>query len=184
MAWTKFVAPQKSASGTGFTVSLRKGKSGKAKMNFTLRPDMAAPFGWTPGDKLEVMVGEGEHHGLVRFRKNNSVGSVEVIKRAGVHNSHYFTLTLGHLPAYIDRSEPKKWINVEAVEDGWVEFVLPSWADETAPRKAGQTPAQPVTTSRAIAEAANFKRPTRSVTAGMMGDPPAGRSALAEKQGA
>lgn len=183
MAWTKFVAPQKSAAGTGFTAALRKGKTGSAKMNFTIRPEMAAPFGWAAGDKLEVMVGEGEHHGLVRFRKNNSVGSVEVIKRAGVHNSHYFTLTLGHLPAYVDRSEAKRWINAESVEDGWVEFVLPSWADETAPRRAVQDrPA--AAPSRAVAEAANFKRPTRSVTAGLMGDPPPGRSALAEKQGA
>ncbi|NGP19314.1 hypothetical protein [Devosia aurantiaca] len=153
-------------------------------MNFTIRPDLAVQFGWGAGDKLEVMVGEGEHHGLVRYRKNNSVGSVDVVKRAGVHDSHYFTLTLGHLSAYVDRSEPKRWINAEVVEDGWVEFVLPSWADETAPRKTGQAPAQTVPASRAIAEAANFKRPTRSVTAGMMGDPPAGRSALAEKQGA
>src|SRR5690606_18161746 len=105
MAWTKFTAPPKASAGTGVTATLRKGKTGSAKMNFTIRPDLASAWGWTAGDKLEVLIGNGEHHGLVRFRKNNSVGTVEVVRRAGVHGSHYFTLTLGHLAAYVDRSE-------------------------------------------------------------------------------
>lgn len=185
MAWTKFVAPPKQTAGTGVTAALRKGKNTPAKMNFTIRADVCDGFGWAEGDKLEAMIGEGEHHGLIRFRKNNSVGTVDVCKRSAAGGSHFFTLTLGHLPSYIDRNETKRWINAEAVEEGWVEFVLPSWADETSPRRTAPPQQKTVAAngmSKAIADAATFQRPRRDVTPGIMGDPPANRSALAEKQ--
>lgn len=181
MAWTPFKAvTDKATVGTGISVSLRGSKAGQAKMTINMRLDLVAGFGWADGDKLEVMLGEGEHHGLIRLRKNNSAaGSVELAKRSGARDSTYYTARLGHVPAYVNRSEPKRWVQFEAVEDGWVEFVLPLWADETSPRANKTTPGP--TPKSPVAAAAAFQRPNRSATANLMGDPPAKRSALAAK---
>lgn len=182
MAWTPFkVTIDKPTVGTGVSVSLRKSKTGPAKMTINMRADQVETFGWADGDKLEVMLGEGEHHGLIRLRKNNSAaGSVVLAKRTAARDSTFYVAQLGHVPGYVDRSEPKRWVQFEAVDEGWVEFVLPLWADETAPR-ANKSPAAPAPKSP-ITAAANFQRPNRSTTANLMGDPPPDRSALAARE--
>lgn len=195
MAWHQHVVvPYKPPSqGTGVKVTLRAIKAtGNANMVISISEAVAGRLGWGEGDKLELMVGEGEHHGLLRFRKNNDIGSVEIVRRkispGGIDNhKSFFSLRLGYMPQFIQRSESGRWANYDQVEDDWVEIVLPSWADETDPRKVkkpqaiaptpaavagGGSPAIPPS----VVQAANFKRPVRNVTGSIMGDPPPNRN--------
>ncbi|MGE0232690.1 MAG: hypothetical protein AB7O39_03300 [Flavobacteriaceae bacterium] len=181
MAWAKAqieLAP--SNTGTGLKVSLKRTNKSSARLSMTISEAVAKNLDWADGNKIEVMIGEGEHHGLIRLRKNNSAGQAEVQRRE-TGKGAWFSLRLGHQPAFVDRSEAPRWCQWEAIEDGWVEIVLPSWADETGPRRDhGKAGAAMVGVT-----ARNGGAPARpagaDVTGALMGDPPPGRSALAQK---
>jgi len=162
--------------GTGIKVSLRKGKVSGAKMSIGVSTATAKQLDWADGNKLEVLIGDGEHHGLLRLRKNNSAGQATVEKRETAKGA-WFQVQLGNQPAFVDRAEPARWCQWEKVEDGWVEVVLPRWADETAPRKA------PTPQPRPLGEVPTVPRNRQSVTASVMGDPPPGRREMLAKMG-
>lgn len=169
----------KSASiGTGLKVRLQRAKTSPAKLVFVASAAVVSQYGWSVGDKLEVLIGEQDHHGLIRVRKNNSVGIVTISKKGG-GGKEYFTFSLGHQPLYVDRAEASRWCAFVGV-DGWVEITLPGWAKETAPA-ISQKAVQPVATSPRGPQAR--ARAFGDVTANLMGDPPPGRSALATREG-
>lgn len=180
MAWTKATIEIKPASvGTGIKVSLKKTNKSSARMTFTISGSTGQQIGWADGDKIEVMIGEGEHHGLIRVRKNKSVGEATLSHREMAKGA-WFTLKIGHQPAFVDRSEASAWCQWEKVEDGWIEIVLPKWADETAPnrRKPVEGPMPP--------SGGTSGQPARrgaDVTAALMGDPPPGRREMLKKVG-
>lgn len=175
MAWAKAHVEIKPASvGTGVKAILRQSKKSPAALSFTFTEAVGKKLSWSDGDGVEVLIGEGEHHGLVRIRKNNSA-AVTKIQRRETGKGAWFSLKLGHQPTFIDRSEAPAWCQWEAVEDGWLEIVLPKWADETAPSKAkAAAPASPHPTS------AKPARRGIDVTAQLMGDPPPGRREMLE----
>jgi hypothetical protein len=161
--------------GTGIKASIRKGKSTGAKMSLGVTTATAKDLDWTDGNMLDVMIGEGEHHGLIRVRKNNSVGEAKVERRETAKGS-WFQVQLGCQPAFVDRSEAQRWCQWEKVEDGWIEIVLPKWADETAPTKSKALPSSTSLPHRPA--------PARqTVTASVMGDPPPGRREMLAKIG-
>jgi len=177
MAWAKAqiqLAP--SNTGTGVKVSLKRTNKSAARMSMTLNETIAKDLGWADGDKVEVMIGEGEHHGLVRLRKNNSAGQGTVQRRA-TGKGAWFSLRLGHQPAFVDRSESPRWCQWEMIENGWIEVVLPPWADETGPNRSAVRTAPP---SR-VGTGQRTDQPVTDVTAVLMGDPEPGRSALARR---
>lgn len=174
MAWAKAHIEIKPASvGTGIKVALRQSTKSPAKMSFSISETVGKKLGWSDGDKIEVMIGDGEHHGLLRLRKNNSVGQATVERREAAKGA-WFSLKLGFQPAFVDRSEAAAWCQWEEA-DGWIEIVLPKWADETAPnRKLHQAP--PVRPAQPA--------PARqSVTSSLMGDPAPGRREMLQKIG-
>lgn len=178
MSWEKAqikIAP--AAIGTGIKVSLRKGKKSPAAMHVTVRESVGKQLGWSDGDKLEVLIGTGEHHGLLRLRKNNSVGEATVSYRE-MSKGSWFSVTLGHQPMFVDRNETGQWVQWEKVDDGWFELVLPKWTDETAPRQ--RPPSSQAQPSKA---APVMTRRVEDVTANLMGDPPPGRREMLEKIG-
>lgn len=180
MAWERAsVAIMPASIGTGLKISLKKIKGASAKMTVTLTGEAMKDAGWKDGDKIEVMFGTGEHHGLLRMRKNNSVGQAVVSERKAVRGGRYLTIALGVQDAFVDRSEPAAWCKWEKIEDGWFEIVMPKWADETAPR-ARQANRQPVDTNRSTGSPAPRGK---SVTAEIMSDPEPGRREAAEKIG-
>lgn len=177
MPFEKAVIPHRSASiGTGIKVTLRRLKSA-ASMNFSISPTVAASLGWSAKDKLEVLIGTGTDHGKLRFRKNNSTGEAELTARKTIHGGGYLAVNIGHQPRFVDRRESARWCQWERVEDGWIEVVLPKWANETAIQAAKPAPAatQQINTTPV--------RPARDVTAMVMGDPPAGRREMLAKMG-
>lgn len=159
--------------GTGIKISLRKGRKSQAKMAMILLPTAVTALEWGDKDKLEVLIGDGEHHGLMRLRKNNSAGEA-VIERRETQKGAWFQVAFGHQPAFVDRSEASLWCQWEEVEDGWVEIVLPKWADETGQRVVAR---QPASSPRPVPM--EPKRTT--VTASLMGDPPPGRRQMLEE---
>lgn len=172
MAFNAYKVQTKTAGNeTGAKATMSKRGAGTTRLAFTLTSATLGDLGWAAGDKLEVLIGDGEHHGLIRLRKNNSAGSATVEKRQAARADRpYFKVALGHIPAFVNRAESARHINFEAIEEGWVEFVLPKWADETAPKAAGPAPAP------AKPSAAPVPRGV-PVTGTLMGDPPPGRSA-------
>jgi hypothetical protein len=161
--------------GTGIKVSLRRHRGG-AKLEVIVSEKVGQiDLNWSANDRIEVLVGENEHHGLLRLRKNNSVGQALVARRNTLKGS-YLVVSLGPQDAFVDRPEAARWCQWEKIEDGWVEIALPTWADETAPRKPRTaTPEKPEL----------LKPPRRGVdvTASLMGDPaPGRREALAKMQ--
>lgn len=172
--------------GTGVKVTLSKFKASSAKMKFTFSDAVAKSLGLGDGDKIEVLIGSGEHHGLIRIRKNASVGEAVLNHRKALKGG-YFSLDLGHQPAFVDRSEAGRWCQFETLEDGFVEIVLPRWADETGPTRLKMATA-PVAALRppvdqAIAKSIAKPAPPRTVTSSLMGDPPPGRREMLAKVG-
>lgn len=175
MAFVKATIEIKPASiGTGIKATLRRGKKSAATLMLYINTTRAAALNIGDGDGIEVMIGDGEHHGLLRLRKNNSAGIAKAEKRA-TGKADFFVLKLGHQAAFVDRSEPAAWCQWEMVDDGFVEIVLPKWADETAPGH------RPVAERGRLPVAAAPGR--QSVTAGLMGDPPPGRRQMLEQVG-
>jgi hypothetical protein len=177
MSWAKAHIEIRSASvGTGIKVSMKRTNKSSARMTFTISDATGKSFGWAGGDKVEVMLGEGEHHGLLRLRKNNSAGQAELSHREMAKGA-WFTLKLGHQHSFVDRSEPALWCQWEKVEDSWIEIVLPKWADETAPnRKPQQAAPEPV-------KRGPGRPPATSVTASLMGDPAPNRKEMLARMG-
>lgn len=189
--------------GTGIKASLRGGKNTKAKLTLFISMRVAAQFRWLEGDGIEVLLGDGPEHGLIRLRKNNSTAQTK-FKKKGTGKGEFLILQLGHQAAFVDRNEQGRWCNWEEVEDGWVEVVLPKWVDETAPgRTTHKAPAYtpPATKPPVSAPVAQpYKSPTveaaraerrgpgrppakKNVTADLMGDPPPGRREMLEQFG-
>lgn len=165
--------------GTGVKVTLRKHRAG-AKLEIYVSEKLGAgELNWRPDDRLEVMIGDAEHHGLLRLRKNNSIGQATVVRRNTMKGG-YLAVSLGHQAAFVTRSEAARWCQWEKVEDGWVEVVLPKWADETAPRRSTPQPG-PVDLHRVPGSPGSPGRPKQNVTAALMGDPAPGRREALEK---
>lgn len=177
MGFTTHTVVLKSAdSGSGFAASLKKMRTAPAALSFSLRVKVADELGWRDGTMLAVQIGDGEHHGLIRLKPDDA-GTAKVVRRVagGADNKRggpYFTVALGHLTQFVDRSEAKKWCRYDAIEDGWIEVVLPSWADETGVKR--DRVALPSHRTLALAP------PARSTA--IPGDPPPGRSALDQKR--
>lgn len=175
MSWERAqikIAP--ASVGTGIKVSLRKRGTGTAKMSITFTGLAMKSLDWSKGDKIETMIGTGEHHGLLRLRQNNSIGEAVVDERDAVRGGKYQSLKLGEQTAFVDRPEPSQWVQWEKVEDGWLEIVLPKWADETGPKRERSAP---------ITRPTQSPQPKQSVTSSLMGDPPAGRRQMLEQLG-
>lgn len=199
MSFIKAIIDFKPANiGTGIKCLLRKGKNSPATITFTINAAAAKQANIADGDGIEVMIGEGEHHGLVRIRKNNSAADTKAEERT-TGKGAFFQVKLGHQPAFVDRSEPSAWCQWEKVEDGWIEIVMPKWADETAPNRktvkgrnltVGNVPAD---RAASVKDIVGDKRsgislaPTsgtrKSVTANLMGDPAPGRREMMQKMG-
>ncbi|QQM29319.1 hypothetical protein JET14_13395 [Martelella lutilitoris] len=146
-------------------------------MNFSFNMTVAKELGWSSGDKIEVLIGDGEHHGIIRMRKNNSVGDAEFVRRDAAKGA-YFKIALGPQSAFVDRSETARWCAFEILDGddaGWLEIILPRWADETGPKMRDKTSA-PAMPARPVAQT-----PARNVTAAVMGDPPPGRRQMLDK---
>jgi hypothetical protein len=172
------------AKGTGLGVSLQRTGRGRvrAQLVFSLKPTIAEQFGWVDGDKIEVQIGTDEHHGIIRLRKSEAGSAPLAYRQSGdgrTRGGPWFRLSLGYTPMFVDRSENKRWVLFEALEEGWIEVVLPAWADETGPKAKADRPRQ----SAGIAAVA---RPpaisSGELTSRMMGDPPKGRSALSQQR--
>lgn len=177
MAFVKARIEIKPASvGTGIKASLRKGKASAAKLVLSLSVARANGINIDDGDGVEVLIGEGEHHGLLRIRKNNSAG-VAKAEKMNTAKGEYFVLRLGHQDAFVDRTESASWCQWERIEDGWTEIVLPRWAEETRP---GRKAPEPANRAPALPTAAPIARVRQSVTSGLMGDPPPGRREMME----
>ena len=178
MAFTRATIQIRPATiGTGIKVSLKRTNKSAAMMSFTIGDHVGKSLGWAGDDKIEVLMGDGEHHGLVRLRKNNSIGDAVAVHRETPKGA-WLTVRLGHQPAFVDRSESSSWVQWEKIEDGWVEIVLPKWADETAPNRRSAAPPSHATATHPVQPA-----PKRSVTSAVMGDPPPGRREMLDKIG-
>lgn len=175
MAFVKARIEIKPASvGTGVKATLRRTKNKAASLTLYVSAARAASFNMGDGDGIDVLIGEAEHHGLIRLRKNNSAAVTKAeLRKTG--KADFFIVKLGHQAAFVDRSEPGAWCQWETVEDGWVEIVLPKWANDTAPgRKPAVQPPAKVSAAPAVGAV------KQSVTAGLMGDPPPGRRQMLE----
>lgn len=164
--------------GTGIKCGLRRGKKTAAVLSFFLSTSVAKTLNLVNGDKVDVLIGDGPDHGMLRLRKNNSVGVAEAVEKT-TGKGAFFQIKLGHQPMFVDRSEPSAWCPWELAEDGWAEVVLPKWADETHPTKR----AKPAVTPAPVSQPAQPVKARESVTSALMGDPPPGRREMLAKVG-
>jgi len=181
--------------GTGVRAALRKRGDRPAQLALVLDQKVAERYDWRSTDRLEVQIGDGEHQGLIRLRKNNSVGTAIVdAKKSPRGDSVYVEIRLGVVSQLPNEARSPSWCGeIRDVGETWVEIALPSWARGPLPVRSvdgtlenGQKItglAQGVVSgarvaNAAVSAAANFRRPRRDV---LPGDPPSGRSALDQK---
>jgi hypothetical protein len=181
MGFSVFTVATSMGAGSGFGCSLKKTRGGRALLGFTVRPDIARELGWDSEKRLAVLLGDGSDHGLVRFRPDPDGAARLKLREAGDRRcgGAYFAIALGHVAQFVDRREPRRWVRFERLDDGWVEVVLPGWAEETAPareRVAARPTVMPFVAPQRLAAG--------ELTGRLMGDPPPGRSALAQSRGA
>lgn len=157
MAFRKAIIEIKPATvGTGIKATLRASKKLLAQLNMTLSDATVKKLGWSDQDRIEVMIGEGEHHGILRLRKNNSVGQAR-LQKTQTGKGPFFTLRLGHQSAFVVDTQPAAWCMWEEVaEDNekWVEVSLPAWADKTAPKAVAVTSSVNVSVAKGLHERA------------------------------
>lgn len=107
---TAVIAIKPASVGTGIKAMLRKQKA-DAKLTISLSERVGNELGWRDGDKLEVLIGDGEHHGLLRLRKNNSVGVATVSHRKTTRGG-WLAIPLGHQAAFVNRAEGGALVSV------------------------------------------------------------------------
>lgn len=201
MGFRKLV-PQTAAKplASGISATLRKGKANPARLWLTISSLVAAELCLSDGMEFDVLVGDGDNHGVIRLALlEKGAGEGFLLKKVHGAKADWFSLALGRVPQFIDRGEKRKWCNWERIEgpadEGFVEIVLPSWADETAPanKERVMAPVPLAATLPRIGGAArsaqNGETAARSAqmektaarrdnTAAINGDPAPGRSAL------
>lgn len=165
---------------SGLSVALKKGKrDAVAKMIVYLTEKVSTEFNWPVGTKLEVHIGTETDHGLLRLRKNAEADGGATVVSAGKGKFASIEVSLGFVPGFVDRDEPRQPCKYEDVGDGFVEIVLPSWSDETHPTKPNVALPPVVTTREPLVTVK--QRPIlgrRMTSVPKFGDPPLDRSAL------
>lgn len=177
------VTTAKAAERDEVSASLKKVRGAPASLSLVIRPAFIERVGWVDGTVLEVAFGKDEHHGLLRLRENTAGGArLKAMEAGRGKKGRYFRIGIGRCPEFVDRSESAKACLVEILDGddaGWIEIVLPRWADETSPNKAGQADRRPSIATAPVAGG----RPSavRDIAPRLMGDPPPNRSALAQR---
>jgi hypothetical protein len=126
-------------------------------------PGGALPF-WRPGATVSVLLGAGEHAGLVRIEPGPGHTLLKVIGRGKAGNLSA-TLALHGLP-FMPAAGMKSTALDYDFSDGWLEVTLPAWprpAAAVAPSAA--TPGKPAMPFRGVAAReglpASIGRPSR-----------------------
>lgn len=160
MSFQPFLVEQKAKIETGVTAGLRQIRADAPLMlELNVRPwQLTFHLDWTAGTILAVLLGADEDHGVIRLKADPS-GTALCRERnggAGQHRRKYLNISLGRVGRFVSRPEPTQWCQCELVDDGWVEIVLPAWADETKPkpRAAVQQPAKPTVPPNAARQGA------------------------------
>jgi len=143
MSFVVFTVAPPAPIGTGIGVSLRGGRGtnvgkGPAKMVIVVSFAVATELGWEKEPMLEVLLGTGTQHGLLRLcpAAKNCNQAVKVVFRGSMKRLRYFEIKLGVVPNFVSRHEKKQWVQwkrLEKKDGGGIEIILPAWAEETAP---------------------------------------------------
>jgi hypothetical protein len=122
---------------TGIAVGLARRGQTAGLMRITIREETFKALGYSLSDRFTLLLGTGEHHGILRLRKSPD-GAVRATERALINKGLAYTLSLGRRTEFVDRGEPAQqcqWTIIDHAA-GTLEIVLPKWAEETDPRKA------------------------------------------------
>lgn len=143
---------------TGAKCTLSKRGDKPAILAFTILEEKLEEFGHREGDKFDIYFGDNEHHGIVRLVACPD-GDLEVVFRRAKKDVGFWRFNTGHQPDYVNRAEKSTQINIEKLESGDLELILPEWADETKPSKK----AQEIVSQKAAIEAAKNAFPSSSI---------------------
>lgn len=152
------ILPRQHSSG-GIRAELRKGRNQKfASLLISFSGPVRQEIGIVGDDvELAVMLGEAEDHGLLRMRRAESGDAVTLtahripIRASG---GEYHRVKCGHVPILVNASRPPLPCKWEKLDNGWLEIVLPAWADETAPKRGAISATDPkALRAKAAAEA-------------------------------
>lgn len=140
MSFSDFTPQQTktNAPSTPIKAALQRMRGSDAKLIFTLTKEMVADLEWEAGTRLAVLIGDGDSHGLFRFRADPTRGVVtcdqrQLQRRDGRPPAVYFQIKLGSVARLVNRREPAKACTFKKLENGWVEVSLPRWAEVTSP---------------------------------------------------
>jgi hypothetical protein len=131
-----------SSEKTGVSVGLVKMRSAPAKLRVIIREETFAEMGFALADRFKLLLGSGEHHGIIRLRKDKS-GTAKASERSFTGGVTAYMINLQHRAEFVDRTEravPCQW---EKIDLTTVEIILPRWADETGPKARARVPAKP-----------------------------------------
>lgn len=97
----------------------------KPMCQVTLRFAVASQLDWKANEPIGVIIGSGEHAGLMRVIRNSphKVGKCRVLTRGGV------SVNLGHIPQFGLEQRAKRSIDAQIIDHDTVEIVLPNWSE-------------------------------------------------------
>lgn len=118
------------AHGSGIKVGIRGRVT--PRLFIKIARSVGSELGLTDGAPIEVLIGEGEHHGLIRFRKHEA--GLAYIEDTSTKANGHFQIRLGRQLKYVARSEAPQTCQWRHI-DGFIELKLPVWAAETGPNR-------------------------------------------------
>lgn len=125
--------PTSTGTLTGVAASLQKSGIAKAKLRISLTSDVMSKMNFLPSNPLKVLMGTGEHSGIVRLMAAQD-GPARFVERKFIKSNVRYIVMLGHCPQVADvkaDATPCLW---EKVDGDTLEITLPSWSRKVITR--------------------------------------------------
>jgi hypothetical protein len=117
----------KSSDGTGISASLVKMTSAKAKLRISFSKEAMRDIGFVSYNRLKVMIGTGEHAGVIRLALDEK-GAAVFQERKHIGGHVRYIVALGHCPQVADVAAKSTSCLWKKINDATIEINLPAWS--------------------------------------------------------
>jgi hypothetical protein len=131
----EIVSARRDQQPASVTLSKMGVKGARPRCTVAIIAALAAEFKASDKDRFEVMLGSGEHRGLLRLRKNKS----GPIKPRALKGGGLF-FNLGFIEQFGGAGQAKEFCEAAVIDPTTIEVTLPAWADGKPKPSVAGTP--------------------------------------------